>query len=72
MTDLSLLFQNISFTYDRATQPIIGNLSVHFTRSWTGIVGANGVGKSTMWMNFIKLGITAAICHERFQRIAAA
>jgi ATPase subunit of ABC transporter with duplicated ATPase domains len=48
MTDLSLLFQNISFTYDRAIQPIIRNLSVHFTPGWTGIVGANGVGKSTI------------------------
>jgi len=48
MTDLSLLFQNISFTYDRAVQPLIRNLSVHFTPGWTGIVGANGVGKSTI------------------------
>jgi ATPase subunit of ABC transporter with duplicated ATPase domains len=48
MSDLSLLFQNISFTYDRATRPIIRDLSVHFTPGWTGIVGANGVGKSTI------------------------
>jgi ABC-type bacteriocin/lantibiotic exporter with double-glycine peptidase domain len=48
MSDLSLLFQNLSFTYYRATQPIIRNLSVHFTPGWTGIVGANGVGKSTI------------------------
>ncbi len=48
MTDLSIQFQNISFTYDRATQPLITDLSVHFTRGWTGIVGANGVGKSTV------------------------
>jgi ATPase subunit of ABC transporter with duplicated ATPase domains len=48
MTDLSILFENVSFTYDRATQPLITELSVHFTRGWTGIVGANGVGKSTI------------------------
>ena len=48
MTDLSILFQNVSFTYARATQPLIQNLSVHITRGWTGIVGANGVGKSTI------------------------
>lgn len=48
MTDLSILFQNVSFTYDRATQPLIRDLSVHFSRGWTGIVGANGVGKSTI------------------------
>ncbi len=48
MTDLSILFQNVSFSYDRATQPLIRDLSVHFTRGWTGIVGGNGVGKSTI------------------------
>jgi ATPase subunit of ABC transporter with duplicated ATPase domains len=48
MVDLSILFQNVTFTYDRATQPLIRNLSVHFPRGWTGIVGANGVGKSTI------------------------
>ena len=48
MTDLSVNFQNISFTYERATQSLIGELSVHFTRGWTGIVGANGAGKTTI------------------------
>ena len=48
MTDLSILFQNVSFTYDKATQPLIHDLSVNFTRGWTGIVGANGLGKSTI------------------------
>jgi ATPase subunit of ABC transporter with duplicated ATPase domains len=48
MTDLSIFFHNVSFTYDRATQPLITELSVHLARGWTGIVGANGVGKSTI------------------------
>jgi len=48
MTDLSIIFQNVSYTYDRATQPLIRELSVNFNRGWTGIVGANGVGKSTV------------------------
>jgi ABC-type bacteriocin/lantibiotic exporter with double-glycine peptidase domain len=48
MTDLSIQFQNVSFAYDRATRPLITDLSAHFTRGWTGIVGANGVGKSTI------------------------
>jgi macrolide transport system ATP-binding/permease protein len=48
MTDLSIIFQNVSFTYDRATQPLIRDLSFNFNRGWTGIVGANGVGKSTV------------------------
>ena len=48
MTALSILFQNVSFTYERSTQPLIRDLSVHFPQGWTGIVGANGVGKSTI------------------------
>ena len=48
MADLSVRFQNVSFTFDRAPQPLIINLSIHFSRGWTGIVGANGVGKSTI------------------------
>jgi ATPase subunit of ABC transporter with duplicated ATPase domains len=48
MTGLSVLFQNVSFTYTRATQPLIKNLSIHLPRGWSGIVGANGVGKSTI------------------------
>jgi ATPase subunit of ABC transporter with duplicated ATPase domains len=48
MPDLSILFQNVSFTYETATQPLINELTAHFPRGWTGIVGANGVGKSTL------------------------
>lgn len=48
MTDLSIIFQNVSFTYHTANHTLIYNLSAHFPRGWTGIVGANGVGKSTI------------------------
>ena len=48
MADLSIVFQNVSFTYDKATQPLFNNLSLHLAQGWTGIVGANGVGKSTI------------------------
>ena len=48
MAELSISFQKLSFTYDRAAQSLFHDLSVHFPRGWTGIVGANGVGKSTI------------------------
>ena len=48
MTNMPIIFQNVSFTYEKASEPLISNLSVSFTRGWTGIVGANGVGKSTI------------------------
>ncbi len=48
MADLSIEFKNVSFTYDQAAQPLFNNLSLHLAKGWTGIVGANGVGKSTI------------------------
>jgi len=48
MADLSIVFQNVSFTYDTATQSLFTDLSLHLNRGWTGVVGANGVGKSTI------------------------
>ena len=43
-----LQFQNVSFTYPTMTRPLLAGLDVHFPRGWTGVVGANGVGKSTL------------------------
>jgi macrolide transport system ATP-binding/permease protein len=48
MADLSIFFHNLSFAYDTATRSLFHDLSLQFTRGWTGIVGANGVGKSTI------------------------
>jgi len=41
-------FQNVSFTYPGMTRPLIEALTCHFPPQWTGIVGANGAGKSTI------------------------
>jgi macrolide transport system ATP-binding/permease protein len=38
----------VFFTYQGMTAPLIENLSCHFPPGWTGIVGANGTGKSTV------------------------
>ena len=48
MADLSIVFQNLSFSFDTAFQPLLTDLSFHLTKGWTGVVGANGVGKSTI------------------------
>ncbi|GAB6906470.1 ABC transporter related [Desulfosarcina cetonica] len=48
MVDLSIVFQDVSFSYDKAAHPLFNHLSLHLTKGWTGIVGANGVGKSTI------------------------
>jgi ATPase subunit of ABC transporter with duplicated ATPase domains len=41
-------FRNVCFTYPGMTTPLVEDLSCHFPAGWTGIVGANGAGKSTI------------------------
>jgi ATPase subunit of ABC transporter with duplicated ATPase domains len=48
MPALFLRFQSVSFTYSTMTKPLLVGLEVHFPPGWTGVVGANGVGKSTL------------------------
>ncbi len=48
MSDSLLRFDNVTFFYEGASRPLIQGLSAHFSRGWTGIVGANGAGKSTI------------------------
>lgn len=47
MTDF-LTLDRISFAYESAPIPIFGNVSAQFPRGWTGIIGANGCGKTTL------------------------
>lgn len=48
MSASSLHFQNVCFAYDKTAQPLINDLTVRFAHGWTGIGGANGVGKTTI------------------------
>ena len=43
-----LLFENVSFTYDAMSVPLLENLSASLPTGWTGIAGANGAGKTTI------------------------
>jgi macrolide transport system ATP-binding/permease protein len=47
MEQQGILFHNVSFSYDTSIQ-LFEDLSVSFNRGWTGIVGVNGVGKTTL------------------------
>lgn len=44
----SLQFQAVAFTYASMTRPLLVGIDAHFPCGWTGIVGPNGVGKSTL------------------------
>jgi ATPase subunit of ABC transporter with duplicated ATPase domains len=41
-------FQDVSFAYETASKPLLEGLTCRFPVGWTGIVGANGVGKTTL------------------------
>jgi ATPase subunit of ABC transporter with duplicated ATPase domains len=41
-------FVEVAFNYPGMTEPLIEDLTCRFAPGWTGIVGANGAGKSTI------------------------
>lgn len=47
MLDTSLIFKNISYLYSGST-PLLHDVTFHLGLGWTGVVGANGVGKTTL------------------------
>jgi len=49
MTTRSVVaLRDVSFKFDSSADPLFSGLSVSFSRGFSGIVGANGVGKSTL------------------------
>ncbi len=45
---MNLTLSDISFRYAASPEPVFTGLDVTFPTGWTGIVGANGCGKSTL------------------------
>lgn len=45
---MQLNLTNITYTYPGAANAALANTTVTFTKGWTGIVGDNGCGKSTL------------------------
>jgi macrolide transport system ATP-binding/permease protein len=48
MTSEFVLFENLSFSYESMPGPLLDGLSASFPAGWTGVVGANGAGKTTI------------------------
>lgn len=48
MTQPFLKFHHVSFTYATAVEPLLQDVSLHAAPGWSGIVGANGTGKTTL------------------------
>ncbi|MEF2655249.1 MAG: ATP-binding cassette domain-containing protein [Eggerthellaceae bacterium] len=45
---LVLSLSHIEYTYPRSAEPVFGDITTTFTSGWTGIIGNNGCGKSTL------------------------
>ncbi len=48
MGHLSILLNNVTFSYASSKDPLFQNLTLSFDEGWTGIAGANGSGKTTL------------------------
>jgi ATPase subunit of ABC transporter with duplicated ATPase domains len=48
MSQEFVLFERISYRYESMPELLLRNFSVSFPPGWTGIVGANGAGKTTV------------------------
>ncbi|CAM2069182.1 ABC-F family ATP-binding cassette domain-containing protein [Sulfidibacter corallicola] len=45
---LQLVFNKVSFTYPRTSKEVLLDINLQLTPGWTGFVGANGGGKTTL------------------------
>ena len=45
---MSLSFHHMTFSHESALAPLLEDITAHFPEGWTGIVGANGAGKTTV------------------------
>ncbi|MBE0595906.1 MAG: ABC-F family ATP-binding cassette domain-containing protein [Desulfuromonadales bacterium] len=43
-----LAFHHLTFTHENALAPLLEDVTAHFSEGWTGVVGANGAGKTTV------------------------
>ncbi len=48
MTSRFILFDNVSYRYESMPEVLLHGLSASFPEGWTGVVGANGAGKTTV------------------------
>ncbi|HRX52120.1 MAG TPA: ATP-binding cassette domain-containing protein [Candidatus Krumholzibacteria bacterium] len=48
MPHTALRFRNVTFAHAHAAAPLLQDLTLHLDCGWTGVVGPNGVGKTTL------------------------
>ena len=45
---MQITLSNVRYTYPGATEPILNNVNVTFPQGWSGLLGDNGCGKTTL------------------------
>jgi ATPase subunit of ABC transporter with duplicated ATPase domains len=70
-----VVLRDVHFAYDSAAPPILGGLSLQLPRGWTGVVGPNGGGKTTLLRicvgelqpqrGLVQVPEPAALCEQR-------
>lgn len=45
---MQITLSGVSYTYPSATEPILDNISATFPQGWSGLLGDNGCGKTTL------------------------
>ena len=48
MSSCFIDIRNLTFSYDRSPDPVFESVSLRLHRGWTGVVGPNGCGKTTL------------------------
>lgn len=48
MSHSFIRFHDVTFGYDSASEPLFQDISLHIAPGWSGVVGANGTGKTTL------------------------
>ena len=48
---MQITLSNVRYTYPGATEPILNNVNVTFPQGWSGLLGDNGCGKTTLARN---------------------
>ena len=48
MQNINLRFSEVCFSYDTSIESIFSDINISFNTGWTGIVGPNGIGKTTL------------------------
>ena len=48
MGRITVDFHDLSFTYETMSSSLFRDLYLSFPKGWTGVIGPNGVGKTTL------------------------